>query len=99
MKITPLNYKYQTNFKAVHENLLELNSSNKIKMLNHTTQFFRYREMDEFITKKLKYKQLFSNKPLNIISAGCSFGEEVYSYAITLNNSRKKPPNEPIKNK
>lgn len=59
------------------------------KRLNHATQFFRYGQTDEFIIDKLRKKG--KNSKLNIVSAGCSFGEEAYAYALALDDLAQKP--------
>ena len=53
------------------------------------TSFFRYGENDEFIVNELRKKS--GNEPLKILSAGCSYGEEVYSYALALCDLGNKP--------
>ncbi|MBQ4646880.1 MAG: methyltransferase domain-containing protein [Candidatus Gastranaerophilales bacterium] len=82
--------KSNINFKALHNALYESNYKPELPNLVHTTSFFRYNDLDEFIINKLKKKQLAQNAPLNIISAGCSYGEEVYSYALALDDLAKK---------
>ncbi|MBQ8636073.1 methyltransferase domain-containing protein [bacterium] len=62
--------------------------------LCHTTEFFRYnnnryRNTDSFMMEQLEKSQ--KDKPLNIVSIGCSYGEEVYSYAMGLNHLNPKP--------
>ena len=51
--------------------------------LNHTTLFYRYTlfgdDSDEFLIKEFAKNK---NKKINIISAGCSYGEEAYSWAM-----------------
>ena len=78
-------------FRAIHEINSEINKNYEIPTLIHTTQFFRYNDVDELIVKKLQQKQFFQRKPLSIVSAGCSYGEEVYSYAIALDNPKHTP--------
>jgi len=81
-------------FKAQHKNTMEHISSVGSGYLNHTTSFFRYnqdkyKQTDKFLIEYLREKA--NKNPLTILSAGCSFGEEVYSYALGLNNLNPKP--------
>lgn len=84
-----LNLAQNINFKTNHYDIYDINPSANPNenFLNHTTQFFRYFGEDEFITNLLRNKK----HPLNIVSAGCSYGEEVYSYALALENLAQKP--------
>lgn len=88
MKISPI---CNQSFRAIHEYSFEENYNPETPRLVHTSFFFRYNDIDEFIVEKLEQKQRFRNDPLNILSAGCSFGEEVYSYALALNHLQKQP--------
>ena len=88
MKISPLN---NITFRAIHECATEKNYNPKTPNLVHTSFFFRYNDIDDFIVKKLEQRQKLQKEPLNILSAGCSFGEEVYSYALALNHLKKQP--------
>ena len=58
--------------------------------LNHTSAFFRYRDIDELIVNCIR-KMHNKNTPLNILSIGCSYGEEPYSYAVALDDLKPKP--------
>lgn len=87
MKITAFN---PIHFGTQHINKYEPNyGGSSTKHLCHATQFFRYDSDDEFIVTYLH--GLNSKKPLNIVSAGCSFGEEVYSYAMALDDLENEP--------
>ena len=88
MKISPIS---NLNFKAIHECSFETNYNPETPRLVHTSFFFRYNDVDDFIAKKLEQRQKLQKEPLNILSAGCSFGEEVYSYALALKHLKKQP--------
>lgn len=65
-----------------------------LDFLFHKSSFFRYddteyKNIDSFMINTLKSKH--NNKPLNILSIGCSYGEEVYSYALGLDDLNPKP--------
>ena len=76
------------NFSTQHINKCERNyGAEDTPFLNHTSAFFRYGDIDELIAEELKKK----NNPLNILSVGCSYGEEVYSFAMALSNLKHKP--------
>ena len=87
MKISPINYCiYQTvplNFKAHHSQNVQ-DFDNPLGALCHTSVFFRYPDTDEKAAEILK--ETFPNKKLNIVSQGCSEGEEVYSLAMMCEN-------------
>ena len=83
MKISPV--KYNMIFSARHRNNIEKNSQSKNKELVHTSHFFRYdknhlanQAIGEFLKRNCK------SEPINVVSMGCSYGEEVYSLAMTL---------------
>ena len=87
MKISPINYGiYKAaplNFTAHHsQNVQDFN--NPLGALCHTSVFFRYPDTDEKAAEILK--ETFPNKKLNIVSQGCSEGEEVYSLAMMCEN-------------
>ena len=92
--IKPLTITHPINFKAHHANLIEHSDEirNSLGYYNHTTCFFRYNNHDDntdyFVINSLKENK--SKKPLEIVSLGCSFGEEVYSYALGLDDLAKK---------
>jgi len=76
-----LNPNYNLGFSAIHtKNVVQSNLS-KTNYLNHTSHFFRYRSTDEFL---LNYLSKLNQDSINIVSAGCSYGEEAYSYALGL---------------
>lgn len=87
MKISPINYGiYKTaplNFKAHHSQNVQ-DFDNPLGALYHTSVFFRYPDTDEKAAEILK--ETFPNKKLNIVSQGCSEGEEVYSLAMMCEN-------------
>ena len=69
-------------FKAMHEDMARESIANNNPVrpyLMHTTRFMRYPE-DEQIMKLCAQK--FDGEPINVLSVGCSYGEEVYSYAM-----------------
>lgn len=83
MKISPIyqNYQaYKPSFGAFHECNMHDSKDVPIRMLCHTSQFFRYPDVDEHVIDFLGEE--FKNEPLNILSLGCSEGEEVYSLAM-----------------
>lgn len=80
-------------FCGTHKVRVELYNKKNIDFLNHTTDFFRYNFSkkdltDEFLIDYLSTKQ--SKNPISIVSAGCSYGEEPYSYAIGLEHLEPK---------
>ena len=79
--INRLSIKNNIPFRAIHLNQYERIGNETV--LNHKTSFFRYSDKentDAFVVSLLRRKN--NDKPLAIVSAGCSFGEEVYSYAL-----------------
>ncbi len=87
MKINPIGLNFGTTRIYKQERNPNLNSNEE--NLCCYTGFFRYNENDEFILQKLREKD--DNRPLRIVSAGCSYGEEVYSFALALNDLKNKP--------
>ncbi len=58
-------------------------------MLNHYTYFFRYYRDDESIRDYIL--DTYSDKPeINLLCAGCSSGEEAYSWAMILDDYKDK---------
>lgn len=88
MKINTININFGTTHRY-NKKEKNPNIGGSSETLNHSTQFFRYNENDEFIVNELKKRP--QNKSLNIVSAGCSFGEEVYSFALALDDLPCKP--------
>ena len=78
-----LNFNPHSNlsFKAVHTKNISKSPLSKTNYLNHSSHFFRYRSTDEFL---IDYLSKLNQDSINITSAGCSYGEEAYSYAIGL---------------
>ena len=68
-------------FNAIHTKNITQSQLSKTNYLNHTSHFFRYRSTDEFL---IDYLSRLDQDSINITSAGCSYGEEAYSYAIGL---------------
>ncbi len=64
------------------------------QITTHKTFFFRENYQFDFIAKILPeyVKGLSSNRPLNIWSAGCSTGEEVYTLGMILNEKKNDIP-------
>lgn len=84
MKITPIAYK--TNFSARHKNNVEKSPYSKNGELVHTSHFFRYDNIYKVNQTIGNYlKRTCNSSPINIVSMGCSYGEEVYSLAMTMN--------------
>jgi len=58
------------------------------EIVTHETSFFRYRPHFEFfrntILKELLYERVRNGLRVNVLSAGCSTGEELYSLAIII---------------
>lgn len=80
-------------FRGMHKTKVESYNKENIDFLNHTTDFFRYNFSnsdltDEFLIDYLS--DLQTKKPISIVSAGCSYGEEPYSYAIGLQHLEPK---------
>ncbi len=76
-------------FKSLHKEELE-RVNNHVGYLCHQSAFFRYDQingdsrLDEFIiTKNVKKAK---SKPPEIVSVGCSYGEEPYSYALAYDS-------------
>ena len=89
--ISPLRYN-NLSFKA-HINT-EYIRTKYSDYLCHTTEFFRYNNSrydntESFMIKELEKMQ--KDKPLNIVSIGCSYGEEAYSYAMGLKHLNPRP--------
>ena len=82
-----VNSNYSLNFSAIHKRNIETSNASRLAYLNHTSHFFRYAETDEFLINLFRNS---NKKEINIASAGCSYGEEVYSYAIGLTNKDTK---------
>lgn len=80
MKINITPY-YNQSFRAIHTKNVVQSQLSKTNYLNHTSHFFRYRETDEFL---ISYLSKLNQNSINIVSAGCSHGEEAYSYALGL---------------
>ncbi len=89
MKINSISPLYAYNFKSRHIVEHEKNSSVKRKSLCHYSMFFREEKADKWLINHLKNN--ITNRPINIISAGCSYGEETYSYALALDNEKYPP--------
>lgn len=49
------------------------------------TYFFRHPGQFEFLLEHILPRYQHSNRPLNVLSAGCATGEEAYSLALLLN--------------
>ncbi|HEY0744300.1 MAG TPA: CheR family methyltransferase [Chryseosolibacter sp.] len=64
------------------------------QVTTHKTSFFRENYQFEFLQSNLaRYCSTFSTpRPIQVWSAGCSTGEEVYSIAITLEEKRASIP-------
>lgn len=64
------------------------------QITTHKTFFFRENYQFEFLKKILPdyLRKTGSTRPLNIWSAGCSTGEEVYTLGIVLNEKRNDIP-------
>jgi chemotaxis protein methyltransferase CheR len=63
------------------------------QITTHKTFFFRENYQFEFLKKILPgYFHTHANKNLTVWSAGCSTGEEVYTLAMVLNESKPKIP-------
>ena len=94
MKILSYPQMYNANVKSKCLNFKEDYSSEKTNevpygQLNHTTHFFRYQEIDNAVVDYILNN--FSSKPrINIVSGGCSDGEEAYTYSMLLNNIKDK---------
>lgn len=85
---TPVrNVKVNTiNFSANHS--YEKNKGNGIKSINHETYFFREPATDAYIQNYILKN--WSDKPIiQIVSGGCSSGEEALSYAMMLDSMKK----------
>lgn len=55
----------------------------------HTSYFFRDDDTDQIVKKYIE--KFWGSKPeIRILSAGCSSGEEVYTYAMLLNDMKGK---------
>jgi len=63
-------------------------------LTTHKTFFFREKHQFEFLQRMLPeyMKKSGSNRQLNVWSAGCSTGEEVYTLGIVLNEKRNDIP-------
>lgn len=80
---------FAINFKGFHGlDTIEDIKDDSIAYLNHTTSFFRYPDTDEFVISKIKDE--CKDNPIRIVSAGCSYGEEPYSYAMLLDDMDNK---------
>jgi chemotaxis protein methyltransferase CheR len=64
------------------------------QITTHKTFFFRENYQFDFLSRTITeyVKKLSSNRPLNIWSAGCSTGEEVYTLGMTLNEKKSEIP-------
>jgi chemotaxis protein methyltransferase CheR len=64
------------------------------QITTHKTFFFRENYQFDFLSGILPsyVNKLSSNRPLNIWSAGCSTGEEVYTLGIILNEKKSEVP-------
>lgn len=78
-------------FNAYHGRIDTPCSKSAIGVLRHSSRFFRYPDEDQANINELEKMQEANDRPLNILSAGCSYGEEVYSYALALNHLKYKP--------
>lgn len=82
--IKPISFN-KTNFQARHKNNIEKSPLSNNGDLIHTSHFFRYdknHHVNEYIGNYLK--KCCTSNPVNIVSMGCSYGEEVYSLAMTM---------------
>ena len=88
MKISPINYTYNTYKPAFKAN----NWSEKAngKYLIHETAFFREPQTDEFVKKYLVENYLSKGLPVNIVVGACSTGEEAYSQAMLYDEYQDK---------
>ncbi|MBQ8848510.1 MAG: methyltransferase domain-containing protein [Candidatus Gastranaerophilales bacterium] len=66
-------------FKALHP--IRIEEVEEDTKWNHTTRFFRYSQCGEPTDEALIMLMQRKNSPVNILSAGCSYGEEVYTFA------------------
>jgi chemotaxis protein methyltransferase CheR len=63
------------------------------QITTHKTFFFRENYQFEFLKRILPdYHQAHGNRPINIWSAGCSTGEEVYTLGIVMNEKKQDVP-------
>jgi chemotaxis protein methyltransferase CheR len=64
------------------------------QITTHKTFFFRENYQFDFLSALIPgyLRNLSSNRPLNIWSAGCSTGEEIYTLGITLNEKKNEIP-------
>lgn len=81
VKNSPTNY--NLNFTSRYHPKTEETSEVSYSRLNHFSHFFR-NDRSDYIISYLDQKQNNLNEKCNIISLGCSYGQEVYSYAIKL---------------
>ena len=91
MDISPLNliYKSQNAFCARHATEREKSTASKSGVLIHTSNFFREPMTDEFVQNYI-LKNFARNNKVKIVSAGCSSGEEAYSYYMMLDDIKDK---------
>lgn len=87
--------KSHINFTSTHKQDIENFKNNKVGYLVHSSGFFRYdrysdtKGPDETAIDYLK-KMFGANSVFNIVSAGCSYGEEPYGFALALNSCGKQ---------
>ena len=91
MEISPFDlcYKAQNAFCARHATERETAAASKSGVLIHTSNFFREPKTDEFVQNYI-LKHFSKNDKVKIVSAGCSSGEEAYSYYMMLDDIKDK---------
>ena len=84
IKNFPLNY--NLNFTSKFHPKTEKTSLVSYSQLNHFSHFFR-NDRSDYIISYLDQKPNSKKERCNIISLGCSYGQEVYSYAVKLSEA------------
>ena len=89
MNISPITNYNAYSFCARHEIESEkINSSTKDRVI-HTSNFFREPFTDKFVQQYV-LDNFSNNKDVKVVSAGCSQGEEAYSYYVMLDSLKDK---------
>jgi len=93
MNISPISFYNQKSihpiFRARHEFENEKIVQGKDDTIIHVSNFFREPKTDKFVQQYI-LDNFSKNKNIQIVSAGCSQGEEAYSYYVMLDSLQDK---------